>query len=470
MDSRTPLLISNDQTVVIKDRETMSRQLLASFGVNQVEDVATRLGFGHVSVGQRWLLSQDVAVDDAEEIEDAAWETLEGRVLETSEPTLPAALEAMEQSVDEVQCLDAWTVGQILCDALTVEAARARVDALDAIVRTGEAANVTLFDHGHKAKTVADVVVTAMGLDGDAMALVPVLLYAAEKLQIDLGHVCDGVGPGYGLAHFAASHIIEDASHVLRWLQYRGIDLEAPSKHDSTGCLRAVTPLHLAVQVGHYDHVKTLLELGVDPNKHDAPNVAYFIHAPTLRRFPALADPSHVGAPPAALAIANPGLDPTLVAKVLALLTRFGFDGNAEFAIQGQVPFFGNIADAALEREPYGGPISDFVLNYLGLQPTEDICYDDDDDDLPMDDVDVLAPVVEEPVEEPVPAAAETAVVKEPTVLRDTTNHNNDKKPKSLGSAKKVSSASSKNLKHPQKTASTTHSPRPPLTIIVNQN
>lgn len=195
----------------------------------------------------------------------------------------------------------------------------------------------------------AKACITRIGITGH-IGVVPVLVYLADELGVDLGTCCAGYGSGYALVHWAAS--VEDQIHTIRWLAHRGVSVDARCLADADGCSLGLTPLHLAADRGLVETVATLLALGANPNLGTLPTVQYL----TRRVAPSLGTPEDAlqrfkGRPPLQFAVSRRHWDTWDYRTIIRLIDIFaasGADLSVEYDAHEATCWLG---DAAASKE-----------------------------------------------------------------------------------------------------------------------
>lgn len=234
------------------------------------------------SLGERWLSSTG-ASSDGLSVEAAAIQTLNDEVFDT----LTSSFESIAQQVFErfapTRGPSSGLEGRIaeaLSRALVADVMRAAVAALERVARHPfepcavlERFSRRFFGRSGIASNRDDVAVALLGLDRQNL-LVPVCVYAADVLGVDLRHVPDNFAEGYGLLHAAAA---DGPAHVVRWLlEARDQDPDVRTRRNAAGASAGMTPLHLAAAGPRLEVVLALLDNGASVHARNWPNLIYF--------------------------------------------------------------------------------------------------------------------------------------------------------------------------------------------------
>lgn len=225
--------------------------------------------------------------------------------------------------------------------------------------------------------------VMRLGIDRDALGLVPALAYCANVLGVSLTSRYDGYALGYGLVHWIVSATTEQPAHIhtLRWLAHRGADVNARTARDARGSNAGLTPLHLAVHNCNLEIVKALLELGADPNSRMQPNLHYFeLNMPKWQSLiPASeAQRRFKGRPPLASAFSRrhwETVDPKKIMDLVELFASKNVDFSLQYSIDDHSGYFAQeynttVFDHAIYlADVHYDPVVIYLRDKLKLEP-----------------------------------------------------------------------------------------------------
>lgn len=225
--------------------------------------------------------------------------------------------------------------------------------------------------------------VMRLGIDRDALGLVPALAYCANVLGVSLTSRYEGYALGYGLVHWIASATEEQPAHIhtLRWLAHRGADVSARTVRDARGSSAGLTPLHLAAENCNLELVGALLELGADPNRRMQPNLHYFeLNMPKRHSlYPASeAQRRFKGRPPLAFAFSRrhwETVDPKKIMDLVELFVSKNVDFSLRYGICDNSVYFDQECDttifdnAIFLADVHYDPVVIYLRDKLKLEP-----------------------------------------------------------------------------------------------------